>query len=146
MKEKNLNDLYKEVILAHSKSPYHFEKKDAPFQEVEAYNPLCGDQYQLFIQSPGQILSEVYFHGYGCAISKASGSVMLQELEGLSFREAETLIQNFLRIMNPELAETNMEVLPSGLHAFARVREFPARFSCVSLIWKSMLEFIRGQK
>jgi len=142
MKEKNLNDLYQEVILGHSKSPYHFGRPEAPYEETEAYNPLCGDQYQLYIKAENHLLKEIHFQGYGCAISKASASVMIQELEGLSYLDSSKLIADFLRIMNPELENEELEILPSGLHAFARVKQFPARFSCVSLGWKAMQEFL----
>jgi len=77
-----LKQLYKTVILKHNNAPFHYEKKEMAPHQLEAYNPLCGDRFNLFLDVKNGVIESIHFHGYGCAISKASTSVLAKNLEG----------------------------------------------------------------
>ncbi|MFK7924711.1 MAG: Fe-S cluster assembly sulfur transfer protein SufU [Bacteroidia bacterium] len=139
---ERLKKLYQEVIVRQSREPYHFSKA-AEGEMVEAYNPLCGDQYQLYIQEGDDTLQELHFHGYGCAISKASCSVMVQSLEGLDVEAAKAKIETFLMVLNPEFSLEGEQV-PADFLAFEAARSFPARLKCASLAWEAMADYLQN--
>ncbi|MEO8167718.1 MAG: Fe-S cluster assembly sulfur transfer protein SufU [bacterium] len=133
-----LRELYQEVILDHNKNPRNFRKMEDATRHVEGYNPLCGDHYTLFVKMDGDVIKDVSFEGAGCAISKASASVMSSMLKGKTRADAENLFQDFHKLVKGELkAEENAERL-GKLAAFAGVSEFPARVKCASLAWHTM--------
>ena len=133
-----LRELYQEVILDHNKNPRNFRKMDDATRHVEGYNPLCGDHYTLFVKVDGDVIKDVSFEGAGCAISKASASVMSSMLKGKTKSEAENLFQDFHKLVKGELnAEENADKL-GKLAAFAGVSEFPARVKCASLAWHTL--------
>ncbi len=138
MTEK-LKQLYQEVILRHSKNPVHFAKKtDAPYQ-LKAYNPLCGDSFEIYVEAGEKGLTALGFHGIGCAISKASASVMVQLLEKQSLAEAAEIVAQFLNMLE---AESDERGLKDEMRAFQAVREYPGRKKCVSLAWEEMHHFL----
>lgn len=133
-----LRELYQEVILDHNKSPRNFRKMEDATKSVEGYNPLCGDHYTLFVKMDGDVIQDVSFEGAGCAISKASASVMSSMLKGKTKTDAENLFQDFHKLVKGELnAEENVDKL-GRLAAFAGVSEFPARVKCASLAWHTL--------
>ncbi len=133
-----LRELYQEVILDHNKNPRNFRRMEDATRHVEGYNPLCGDHYTLFVKMEGDVIKDVSFEGAGCAISKASASVMSSMLKGKTKAEAENLFQNFHKLVKGELnAEENAEKL-GKLAAFAGVSEFPVRVKCASLAWHTL--------
>lgn len=133
-----LRELYQEVILDHNKNPRNFRKMENATKSVEGYNPLCGDHYTLFVKMEGDLIQDVSFEGAGCAISKASASVMSSMLKGKTKADAENLFQDFHKMVRGELnGEANLEKL-GKLAAFAGVSEFPARVKCASLAWHTM--------
>ncbi len=133
-----LRELYQEVILDHNKNPRNFRKMEDATRHVEGYNPLCGDHYTLFVKMDGDVIKDVSFEGAGCAISKASASVMSSMLKGKTKADAENLFQDFHKLVKGELnAEENAERL-GKLAAFAGVSEFPARVKCASLAWHTL--------
>ena len=133
-----LRELYQEVILDHNKSPRNFRKMENATRHVEGYNPLCGDHYTIFVRMEGDVIQDVSFEGAGCAISKASASVMSSMLKGKTKTDAEILFQDFHKLVKGELtADENVETL-GKLAAFAGVSEFPARVKCASLAWHTL--------
>jgi nitrogen fixation NifU-like protein len=139
-----IRDLYQEVILDHNRSPRNFRRLPHPTQTKEGYNPLCGDHYTFdVVMDEGRIV-EVGFTGAGCAISKASASIMSSVLKGKTLEEADHLFDLFHRLVRGELdAEKHLEEL-GKLAAFAGVAEFPARVKCASLAWHTLHAAVHG--
>lgn len=133
-----LNELYQQVILDHNKSPRNFHAMEGATRHVEGYNPLCGDHYTVYVKLDGDRILDVSFEGAGCAISKASASVMSAMVKNHTIGEAEELFRDFHRLVKGELAgEEELERL-GKLAAFAGVSEFPARVKCASLAWHTL--------
>ncbi len=134
----DLKALYQEVILDHNKNPRNFKKLEDADCSVEGYNPLCGDHYTVFLKMKGDVISEITFVGSGCAISKASASVMSTVLKGKTRAEAEELFEKFHHLVRGEMKdEADIEGL-GKLAAFAGVSEFPVRVKCAILPWHTM--------
>ncbi len=133
-----LRELYQEVILDHNRSPRNFRKMEGATRSVEGYNPLCGDHYTVYVKLEGGRIVDVSFDGAGCAISKASASVMSTVLKGRTVDEAEDLFGKFHHLVTGEpMPEREIEGL-GKLAAFAGVSEFPARVKCASLAWHTL--------
>jgi nitrogen fixation NifU-like protein len=132
-----LRSLYQEIILEHNKKPRNFGKLSEPTQTLEGYNPLCGDHYTLYLKIDNDTISEIAFEGSGCAISKASASVMTTLVKGKSREEAQKLFATFHGLVTGELKDISFETL-GKLAAFAGVSEFPARVKCASLAWHTL--------
>jgi nitrogen fixation NifU-like protein len=133
-----IRELYQQVILDHNKSPRNFRAMTDATRRVEGFNPLCGDHYTIYVKQNGDIVEDVSFEGAGCAISKASASVMSTMVKGKTRAEAESLFQDFHRLVKGELkGEEDLERL-GRLAAFAGVSEFPARVKCASLAWHTL--------
>jgi nitrogen fixation NifU-like protein len=139
-----LKELYKSVILSHHHNPVGFEIREDASQELEAYNPLCGDKFRLFFDINDGKISDIHFHGYGCAISKASTSVLVEMLKGKTLEEARELCAEFMQYVSPE-AEP-LEPRRENFEAFSAAREFPGRLKCATLSWDAMREFIGQTK
>jgi nitrogen fixation NifU-like protein len=133
-----LRELYQEVILDHNKSPRNFRVMSDANRRVEGYNPLCGDHYTVFLKLQGDVIGDVSFEGKGCAISKASASVMSQVVKGKSKDEAEALFRTFQRLVTGELDPGDHVENLGKLAAFSGVSEFPARVKCAMLPWHSL--------
>ncbi len=134
----SLRDLYQEVILDHNKSPRNFRIMEHPTRSVEGYNPLCGDHYTVFVRVEGDVIQDVSFQGAGCAISKASASVMSSILKGKTTREAEALFADFRKLVTGGIDEQDAFDRLGKLAAFSGVSEFPARVKCASLPWHTL--------
>ena len=132
-----LRSLYQEIILEHNKKPRNFGKLADAGRTVDGYNPLCGDHYTLYLKFDGDKIADISFEGAGCAISKASASVMTTLVKGKTKEEAEKLFETFHRLVTGELTDVSFETL-GKLAAFAGVSEFPARVKCASLAWHTM--------
>jgi len=129
----DLNDLYQEVILDHNRCPRNFHAIADATHRAEGYNPLCGDRLTLYMKVDGDVIADVAFEGAGCAISKASASMMTDALKGRSVSEARALFDRFHRMvtMPPDRAVEDLGKLSS----LAGVRDFPVRIKCASLAW-----------
>jgi nitrogen fixation NifU-like protein len=129
----DLNDLYQEVILDHNRRPRNFHAIADATHRAEGYNPLCGDRLTLYMKVDGEVIADVAFEGAGCAISKASASMMTDALKGRSVSEARALFDRFHRMVTtpPDAAVEDLGKLSS----LAGVREFPIRVKCASLAW-----------
>jgi nitrogen fixation NifU-like protein len=133
-----LRELYQETILDHNKSPRNFRKMEDATRQVEGYNPLCGDHYTVYVKLQDNVIADVAFEGAGCAISKASASVMTAVLKGKTRAEAEQLFLDFHKLVKGEIDPAgNLDHL-GKLAAFAGVSEFPARVKCASLAWHTL--------
>ena len=133
-----LSELYQQVILDHNKKPRNFRKLDAANHSAEGYNPLCGDQLTIYMNVEDDHVKEVGFEGSGCAISKASASMMTQAVKGKSKEEAENLFKEFHSMVTGELDTETEENSLGNLKIFAGVREFPVRVKCATLPWHTM--------
>ena len=128
-----LSDLYQEVILDHNRRPRNFHALPEPSHTAEGYNPLCGDRLTLYVQLQGETITDMSFEGAGCAISKASASMMTDALKGRTVAEADALFARFHQMVTtpPDQPVEDMGKLSS----LAGVREFPVRVKCASLAW-----------
>lgn len=133
-----LSELYQQVILDHNKKPRNFRKLDTANHSAEGYNPLCGDQLTVYLNLDGDLVKEVGFEGTGCAISKASASMMTQAVKGKSKEQAEDLFHEFHSMVTGELNEETEENRLGNLKIFAGVREFPVRVKCATLAWHTL--------
>ena len=132
----DLSDLYQEVILDHNRRPRNFGRLDGSSQHAEGFNPLCGDRVSVYVRIDGDRISAVAFEGSGCAISKASASLMTDRVKGCTVVEARDLVERFQRMVT---TPTDRGVEDLGkLSALAGVREFPVRVKCASLAWHTL--------
>jgi nitrogen fixation NifU-like protein len=131
-----LTDLYQEVILDHNRRPHNFRAIESPSAKQEGYNPLCGDRLTLYLTLDGDIIKDASFQGQGCAISKASASLMTDAIKGKTVAEARDLFEHFHAMITSD-TDTVAEDL-GKLSVFAGVREFPTRIKCASLAWHTM--------
>ncbi len=135
-----LNELYQELILDHNRNPRNFKKIENADKLVEGYNPLCGDHYTIYLNMDGDLIKDIGFQGAGCAISKASASMMTTAVKGVTKKEAEELFTKFHALVTRDVHdnnEANIEEL-GCLGALAGVAEFPARIKCASLAWHAL--------
>lgn len=139
----NPQELYQEVILRHSREPVGFERRSSADLVLEAYNPLCGDQFQLFLELKEGRIREAHFFGYGCAISKASTSVLVERLPGKTWAELRELLAGFHSLLHS--GEQTASVVDQSLLAFAAARQFPARMSCATLSWDALKKAVDQQ-
>ena len=140
----DLRELYQQVILDHNKNPRNFHEMDDATSRVDGYNPLCGDHYTVFLKTDGQTIAEVSFTGSGCAISKASASVMSSTVKGKSKAEAEHLFETFHRLVTGDASGLSAADL-GRLAAFSGVSEFPARVKCATLAWHTLRSALEGK-
>ena len=132
----DLSDLYQEVILDHNKRPRNFRAIASPTHRAEGYNPLCGDRLNLYIQLDGDVITDVAFQGTGCAISKASASLMTDAVKGHTVGEARELFERFHQVVTTP-PDQPVEDL-GKLSVLAGVRQFPVRVKCASLAWHTL--------
>ena len=141
----DLSELYQEVILDHNRKPRNFKILEAANRQQEGYNPLCGDQLTLYLEMDGDLIKDVSFQGSGCAISKASASMMTTAVKGKTIEEAEVLFDEFHRMVLGELEPDAGPNHLGRLSIFTGVREFPARVKCASLAWHTLHAAIEGK-
>jgi nitrogen fixation protein NifU and related proteins len=133
-----LSELYQQVILDHNKKPRNFHKLESANHRADGHNPLCGDQLTVYLDLDGDTVKDVAFEGSGCAISKASASMMTVAVKGKSRLEAETIFDEFHRMVTGELDEEASPNALGRLTIFAGVREFPVRVKCATLPWHTL--------
>jgi nitrogen fixation NifU-like protein len=130
-----LEDLYQQVILDHNKRPHNFRAIENA-QHAEGYNPLCGDRVTVYVRVENGRIADVSFQGSGCAISKASASMMTDTVKGKTLEEAEALLERFQHMITGDAAAPAEEL--GKLTALAGVRQFPMRVKCASLAWHTL--------
>jgi nitrogen fixation NifU-like protein len=139
----DLRELYQQVILDHNKNPRNYKELPAATAKVEGYNPLCGDHYTIYLQTEGETIRDVGFTGSGCAISKASASVMSSTVKGKTKEEADRLFDTFQKLVTGHAGELDAAEL-GRLAAFSGVSEFPARVKCATLAWHTLRTALHG--
>lgn len=141
-----LDQLYQEVILDHNRNPRNFGELPEATHSSVGHNPLCGDHIEIFLNVVDGVIENVKFKGVGCAISRASASIMTTVLKGKTIEEAKQLFERFHRVITSKPDEhINTDEL-GKLSVFAGVREFPARVKCASLAWHTMVAAIENEK
>ena len=139
-----LRDLYQEVILEHSKVPRNYRQMTEADHKAEGFNPLCGDRFTIYLHMEGDAIRDISFQGSGCAISKASASMMTQTLKGKTRDEAEKLFGKFHGLVTGEGHPSESEM--GKLAVFSGVSEFPARVKCATLAWHTLHAALEGQQ
>jgi nitrogen fixation NifU-like protein len=138
----DLSELYQQVILDHSRKPRNFHVLPDANRSAEGNNPLCGDHFTVFLKLENNVIQGISFQGAGCAISKASASMMTDQLKGKTIAEAEKLFSQYQEMVMTGPA--NEEAM-GKLCAFAGVRNFPMRVKCAILPWHAMMAGLKGQ-
>jgi nitrogen fixation NifU-like protein len=141
----DLRELYQEIILEHSKAPRNFRQLADANQKAEGFNPLCGDHFTVYLEVEGESIRDIAFQGSGCAISKASASMMTQAVKGRSKAEAHQLFETFHKLVTT--GEANGEKAELGkLAVFSGVSEFPVRVKCATLAWHTLEAALQGKQ
>lgn len=133
--------LYPPLVLKHSKDPCHFYEMPDATRNILAYNPLCGDRYNIFIKQEEDRIVRTSFSGYGCALSKAAASLLVERLQQISIEESERLLQHFFAIL-----AGGQEEQYHSFQVFEGVRRFPERKDCVVLSANALQEFLHNEK
>jgi nitrogen fixation NifU-like protein len=131
----DLQELYQQVILDHNRRPRNFRPIETG-QKAEGYNPLCGDRVTVYLRVENGRIADASFEGSGCAISKASASLMTDAVKGKTIEEAEALFEGFHRMITSNPDEPVADL--GKLSVFAGVRQFPVRVKCASLPWHTL--------
>jgi nitrogen fixation NifU-like protein len=140
-----LADLYQQVILDHNRQPRNFRKPARANRRAEGYNPLCGDQLTVYLEMDGEVIRDIGFEGSGCAISKASASLMTTSVKGKRTADAEALFERFHQLVTAGDGTAADAAALGKLAAFSGVREFPARVKCASLAWHTLRAALAGR-
>jgi nitrogen fixation NifU-like protein len=135
----DLGALYEEVILDHNRSPRNWGEIPGA-KHVEGLNPLCGDRISLSVQVDGDVITDIRFTGEGCAISKASASMMTQAMKGKTREEAQKLFERFHDLVTGRAKDTPPDKSLGSLRAFAGVARFPTRVKCATMAWHALRE------
>jgi len=139
-----LRDLYQEVILEHSKAPRNYKALAEANYKAEGYNPLCGDRFTVYVEMDGDKIREIGFQGAGCAISKASASMMTQSVKGKTKEEAEKIFNRFHELVTGHSHGDEAEL--GKLAVFSGVSEFPVRVKCATLAWHTLEAALEGKQ
>ena len=145
-----LEDLYQEVILDHNRRPRNFKALEPCTAHCHGYNPLCGDDYDIYVTAETRdgkpAVTDIAFTGKGCAISKASGSMMTAKVKGASIADARRIKETFLDLVTreePAMAPADREALLGSLNIFAGVKKYPIRVKCATLVWHALDEALQ---
>ena len=141
----DLRELYQEVILEHNKAPRNYRELATASHRAEGFNPLCGDHFTVYLDLEDDSIRDISFQGSGCAISKASASLMTQSLKGKTRAEAETLFDQFHKLVTGQPANGRRAEL-GKLTVFSGVSEFPVRVKCATLAWHALHAAMRGKQ
>ncbi len=136
----DLKDLYQQMILDHNQNPQNFREMENATSKAEGHNPLCGDEITLFLHVENEKITDVSFLGSGCAISKASASIMTTLLKGKSVEMAESLFEKFHTMITTGEISEDM----GKLTVLAGVNKFPSRVKCAVLSWHTMNNALHG--
>ncbi len=141
----DLQELYQQVILDHNKSPRNFGALENA-ASAEGFNPLCGDSIKLYLVVNDGMVEDLRFEGSGCAISKASASIMTTLVKGKSVSEAQKMFDVFHNLVTEGADAGNDSVELGKMAVFEGVREFPARVKCASLAWHTLHNALLGKE
>lgn len=141
----DLRELYQELILEHYNAPRNY-RAIADAVQVDGFNPLCGDQFTIYLDLEGDRIRDVSFQGSGCAISKASASMMTQMVKGKTKAEAEELFQQFHQLVTGQTDNNGAREKLGKLAVFAGVSEYPVRVKCATLAWHTLHAALEGKE
>ena len=140
---RDIEDLYKSQILTSAKDDTHFGELTEATHILEAYNPMCGDKYTLYIELKEAIVRNASFKGYGCAISKASTAILIKKVIGKSIMEVHEIVAQFLSVIDKETNIASEEITQDPeMLAFSGARVYEERKKCASLSWEELSKFI----
>ncbi|NQW22623.1 MAG: SUF system NifU family Fe-S cluster assembly protein [SAR202 cluster bacterium] len=139
-----LSELYQEILLEHNSKPHNFRKVEEASQTAEGFNPLCGDQITLYLKIVDGVIDDVGFQGVGCAISRASASMMTQSIKGQSIERAHEIFGAFHHMITEPGGELDLDTL-GDLETLSGVNEYPTRIKCAILAWHTMKSALTGE-
>jgi nitrogen fixation NifU-like protein len=139
----DLSELYEQVILDHNNNPRNFRKVEGASNHADGFNPLCGDKVSVYLDVQGDVVKDIGFVGEGCAISKASASLMTQAVKGKRVEEVERLFKGFHALVTGRDAKGDDL---GKLLVFSRVSDYPVRVKCASLSWHTLKAAIEGKQ
>ncbi len=142
----DLRELYQEVILEHSKAPRNYREIETANHRAEGYNPLCGDHFTVYLSLEGDSIRDISFQGSGCAISKASASMMTQSVKGKTRAEAERVFNQFHELVTGKSLANGNQAELGKLAAFSGVSQFPVRVKCATLAWHALHAAMQGKQ
>src|SRR3954470_24025193 len=142
----DLQELYQEVILDHNRRPHNFQVLEDANRQAEGYNPLCGDKITVYLHLQDDVVRDISFQGAGCAISKASASLMTDSVKGKTRAEVEALFRRFHGLVTGEDDPESAPVELGKLTVFSGVSEFPVRVKCASLAWHTLQAALKGEE
>jgi nitrogen fixation NifU-like protein len=134
----DLQELYQEVVLDHNRRPRNFKRPDYVNRTAEGFNPLCGDQVNVYLNVEDDVITDVGFEGVGCAISKASTSMMTESVKGRTTAEAEEIFSAFRAMVTGKADGASDVELLGDLEVFQGVSQYPARIKCATLSWHAL--------
>lgn len=140
-----LRELYQEMVLDHNSRPRNFKKVEGATHQSEGYNPLCGDRITLYLKMRGDIIEDLGFQGTGCAISRASASMMTQSVKGKTIEQAEEIFGAFHKMVTRDVGEPYDSDDLGDLEVLSGVAEFPSRVKCASLSWHTLNAALEGK-
>ena len=141
----NLHELYQEILLEHNNKPRNFRKLDDANRQADGYNPLCGDQITLYLKVEDDVIADVAFQGQGCAISRASASMLTQSVKGETLARAEEIFDGFHALITDPDADVDYDLL-GDLEMLSGVSAFPTRIKCAVLAWHTLNAAIEGKE
>jgi nitrogen fixation NifU-like protein len=141
----DLSDLYQEILLEHNRRPRNFRTLEDATHHADGFNPLCGDEISLQLRLDEEIVGDVGFQGHGCAISRASASLLTQAVKGASTSDAIAMFDEFHRMLTEPDAELNYDLL-GDLEILAGVIAYPTRIKCAILAWHTLRAAMDGQE
>ena len=138
----DIQELYQEVLMDHNRRPRNFRKPDDANRSAEGFNPLCGDEVTLYLEvDDDDYIKDVGFQAVGCAISKASASMMTEAVKGLSVKDAENVFDNFRQMITKQ--DYDPDLLGDG-EILSGVTQYPARIKCAVLSWHTLKAALNG--
>jgi nitrogen fixation NifU-like protein len=140
----SLTELYQSVILEHNRSPRNYRVMEHADRSAEGNNPLCGDRLTVWLKLDDEVISDVSFQGMGCAISRASASLMTATVKGKSRREAQAIFERFHRLVTGTMDSADAETL-GKLAVFSGVSAYPTRVKCASLPWHALKQALSAE-
>lgn len=132
----DLTELYQDLVLDHNSRPRNFRKVLSANHSAEGYNPLCGDRVTVYVEIEGGVVKDIGFQGTGCAISRASASMMTESVKGKTLEGARTLFEKFHEQVAGSEKHEDEDL--GDLEAFAGIREYPSRVKCAVLGWHTL--------
>ena len=140
----DLSDLYQEILLEHNRRPRNFRTLDDATHQADGFNPLCGDQISLQLKLGSEKVDDVGFQGHGCAISRASASLLTQAVKGSTSEEALAMFEEFRKMLTEPDAELDIDLL-GDLEMLAGVIAYPTRIKCAILAWHTLKAAMDGE-